>query len=357
MGGSPKQHSAAPSHGKSYQAAHSNAEQHSDVAEHSSGTDASGSDAKSGSHESSSAQSSDRAGSEVIVQSGERVDLPLFSSKLDKPMMEMVAGSNVWYQAHILQASASKLRVLFPAPTEGRRDKKEWVLRTSSRIWRGSMAGRDWKYLSQGAWAPKSSKSSRKAARKAARHAGGSGGSAVAKRSAAARSGGGGAAATGVATTGSGTGGAAGSEAAAAGGEERHGAGPGEEPDVASPRKRARHSGGDRNDSPASSGGGSPRADGGGSAEHVQRRAMDMRTQHRDRGARPRRDPLATWFEHHFALLDKAGLLGSSSVGASPEAGFLQLPHLLEQKGQQESDQQHVGGSSKRSKASTLAAA
>lgn len=51
----------------------------------------------------------------MVVQSGERVDLPPFSSaKLDKPMMEMVAGSNVWYQAHILQASAAKLRVLFP---------------------------------------------------------------------------------------------------------------------------------------------------------------------------------------------------------------------------------------------------
>ena len=37
----------------------------------------------------------------------------------------------------------------FAAPTEGRQPKKEWVLRTSSRIWRGSMAGRDWKYLSQ----------------------------------------------------------------------------------------------------------------------------------------------------------------------------------------------------------------
>ena len=94
------------------------------------------------------------AGSEVVVQSGERVDLPSFPAKLEKvwkgagtrwthgvqvathcthkptvhpttdcsqtppcamqPMMEMVAGSNVWYQAHVLRATAGKLRVLFP---------------------------------------------------------------------------------------------------------------------------------------------------------------------------------------------------------------------------------------------------
>lgn len=36
------------------------------------------------------------------MQSGERVDLPPFSSKLDKPMMEMVAGSNVWYAMHCM---------------------------------------------------------------------------------------------------------------------------------------------------------------------------------------------------------------------------------------------------------------
>ena len=86
------------------------------------------------------------------MQSGERVDLPSFPAKLEKvcdvaetclrilpwpciahakqlctsaqsadrrqrtmqPMMEMVAGSNVWYQAHVLRATAAKLRVLFP---------------------------------------------------------------------------------------------------------------------------------------------------------------------------------------------------------------------------------------------------
>ena len=47
-------------------------------------------------------------------QSGERVDLPLFAAKLDRPMMEMVSGSNVWYQAIIQDSKPDKLLVLFP---------------------------------------------------------------------------------------------------------------------------------------------------------------------------------------------------------------------------------------------------
>jgi hypothetical protein len=35
-----------------------------------------------------------------------------------QPMMEMVAGSNVWYQAHVLRATAAKLRVLFPGDSQ-----------------------------------------------------------------------------------------------------------------------------------------------------------------------------------------------------------------------------------------------
>ena len=48
------------------------------------------------------------------AQSGEAVDLPPFNSKLDRPMMEMNSGSNVWYQAIIQEQNRSKLLVLFP---------------------------------------------------------------------------------------------------------------------------------------------------------------------------------------------------------------------------------------------------
>ena len=48
------------------------------------------------------------------VQSGEAVDLPPFTAKLDRPMMEMVSGSNVWYQAIVLDSNRTKILVLFP---------------------------------------------------------------------------------------------------------------------------------------------------------------------------------------------------------------------------------------------------
>lgn len=40
-------------------------------------------------------------------------------------------------------------------PEEGERVTKEWVKKTSSRIWRGSLSKNVWKYLSKGAWTPK----------------------------------------------------------------------------------------------------------------------------------------------------------------------------------------------------------
>lgn len=50
----------------------------------------------------------------MIVQSGEAVDMTEFSDKIQRPMMEMKAGSNVWYQAHIQDSNRKKLLVLFP---------------------------------------------------------------------------------------------------------------------------------------------------------------------------------------------------------------------------------------------------
>ena len=48
------------------------------------------------------------------IQPYERVGLPFFNCNTDKPMMEMVADSNVWYQAAILRETANEIRVLFP---------------------------------------------------------------------------------------------------------------------------------------------------------------------------------------------------------------------------------------------------
>ncbi len=191
------------------------------------------------------------------------------------------------------------------------------MLRTSSRIWRGSMSSRDWKYLSQGAWAPRAKGRSRKARSRAA--AGGGGAQKRGRGSAGAIGGGGGAAGT----TASGTGGAA--SEIAGGGRGGDGGHHSEEPDVASPRKRprrAKSAGG----SPASSGSdgeddghmgafqrlpGSGGGSGGGRAapvavpRGVPRQANAAEARQRAAG-RPQ-DPLVGWFVHHFTLLDRAG--------------------------------------------------
>lgn len=54
------------------------------------------------------------SGMVMTVQSGEAVDMTEFSDKIQRPMMEMRAGSNVWYQAHIQDSNRKKLLVLFP---------------------------------------------------------------------------------------------------------------------------------------------------------------------------------------------------------------------------------------------------
>ncbi|KAF6256274.1 hypothetical protein COO60DRAFT_131917 [Scenedesmus sp. NREL 46B-D3] len=73
-----------------------------------------------------------------------------------KPMMELKAGSNVWYQAYVLKESTNEAKVRFPDPDGGRADLlRTWVNKTSSRIWRGSYAHGDWQFLGKGAWKPR----------------------------------------------------------------------------------------------------------------------------------------------------------------------------------------------------------
>eukprot|EP00775_Hariotina_reticulata_P005535 gene5535-5771_t len=73
-----------------------------------------------------------------------------------KPMMELDAGSNIWYQAYVLKESINEAKVRFPDPDGGRRDLlRAWVNKASSRIWRGSYAHGDWQFLGKGAWKPR----------------------------------------------------------------------------------------------------------------------------------------------------------------------------------------------------------
>lgn len=119
-----------------------------------------------------------------VLQPGEVLDKePYVRKKATKPMMEITAGSNVWYQATIVHETRNEAKVLFPAPEEGEEDITQWVHKASNRIFRGSLKGRDWKYLGKGSWAPKKS---------ALAPQGGKGGARKGKRRKGQRSGGGG---------------------------------------------------------------------------------------------------------------------------------------------------------------------
>eukprot|EP00883_Tetradesmus_obliquus_P002361 jgi/Sobl393_1/12527/SZX60765.1 len=96
-----------------------------------------------------------RRTNKAAVQERERLDggeaLPN-----TKPMMELQAGSNVWYQAYVLKESLNEAKVRFPDPDGGRGDLlRTWVNKASSRIWRGSYAHGDWQFLGKGAWKPR----------------------------------------------------------------------------------------------------------------------------------------------------------------------------------------------------------
>eukprot|EP00879_Flechtneria_rotunda_P021054 GHRR01022180.1.p1 GENE.GHRR01022180.1~~GHRR01022180.1.p1 ORF type:complete len:273 (+),score=65.75 GHRR01022180.1:708-1526(+) len=89
------------------------------------------------------------------VQENERLD---GSNMLPntKPMMELEAGSNIWYQAYVLKESINEAKVRFPNPNANKHDLlRTWVKKASSRVWRGSYANSDWQHLGKGAWKPR----------------------------------------------------------------------------------------------------------------------------------------------------------------------------------------------------------
>lgn len=62
----------------------------------------------------------ERVTNRAKVQPEERVDLPPYHRAAgERPMMEMVAGCNVWYQATIQAESANELLVYFPGARAG----------------------------------------------------------------------------------------------------------------------------------------------------------------------------------------------------------------------------------------------
>ncbi|KAK9919158.1 hypothetical protein WJX75_009791 [Coccomyxa subellipsoidea] len=246
------------------------------------------------------------------VQAQEQTDLPPFDCKTDKPMMEMEAGSNVWYQAAILRETSNEIRVLFPDPEEGDLVTKEWVKKTSSRIWRGSLAKHVWKYLSKGAWAPKKNPKHGRQRR-----------SGYAQKHAAQKQ-----KAQGEVTDGTGTGASMDLDSAAEEEQATHMEEEQQRPKSGRKRKRAAAA--------AADGGAAAAQDGEeGGATHSNSGVPDtggfgfndgVGLSSRDEAQAPQGeaellDPLAAWFQVHFALLEERGTLVTQLEGAGPEVG------------------------------------
>ncbi|BDA46751.1 hypothetical protein COCOBI_09-2040 [Coccomyxa sp. Obi] len=240
------------------------------------------------------------------IQPRERVDLPYFNCNTDKPMMEMVADSNVWYQAAILRETANEIRVLFPDPEEGDEVTKEWVKKSSSRIWRGSLSKHVWKYLSKGAWAPKKNP---KPVRQ--RRSGSAPKQARRQR------------AQGDATDGTGTGASMDVDSAGEEGQATHRSAlqPSRKhernmtasPDIAAAAQGAEEGGATHSNSGVLETGGFGFNDGVGLSSRDEAQAMEVEPEPPD--------PLAAWFRVHFALLEERGTLVTQLDGAGPEVG------------------------------------
>lgn len=96
----------------------------------------------------------------VTVQDEENCDQePFYPSKGHrKPMVQLQAGSNLYYQATVVGESSDAVLLLFPPTDAMDQAKQMWVKRTSSRIFRGSLSKKWWKHKGKGAWEPKQGK-------------------------------------------------------------------------------------------------------------------------------------------------------------------------------------------------------
>jgi hypothetical protein len=89
-------------------------------------------------------------------QAGETLDQrPWVKSRgCARPMVELVAGTGIYYRAQVLSVAQDQLLLYF-ASDQGP-GRWEWVFRTSSRIVRKQYKSSEWKHKGQGAWALKS---------------------------------------------------------------------------------------------------------------------------------------------------------------------------------------------------------
>ncbi|CAD7696126.1 unnamed protein product [Ostreobium quekettii] len=71
------------------------------------------------------------------------------------PRMPMVLHGKEWYRARILKEDEDKIFVEFTGFEDGSFVKPFWLSKDSDLVWRGSYRGKDWKYLGDGAWEPR----------------------------------------------------------------------------------------------------------------------------------------------------------------------------------------------------------
>ncbi|EFN56571.1 hypothetical protein CHLNCDRAFT_51546 [Chlorella variabilis] len=231
----------------------------------------------------------------------------------DRPMLELQAGSRVYFQASIIRESKTEIRVLFPE-TKQMAERREWVDKRSSRIWRGRMESRYWRYIKglDGGWEPKNVPESTL------------GGSFKRKGSGRSR--------------GSRSRGTKHSTEEGTESEQRKAAAAALDT-AASPKPKAvkkQHSGRRRQpprdavDAEGSSGGGSEAGQASGNSDAKRQGSgagvgsSERRQQVGRGGGAPVAggDPLEAWFKQHYALLKAADLLGAGFLPASAETGW-----------------------------------
>ena len=98
---------------------------------------------------------------QAVIQAMERFGLEPYQKCRGKPMVELKAGSRLFYQATVVVETRNELKLVFPAVDERDAIKEEWVKKCSSRIWRGSLSRKVWKHKGKGAWEPKEMPKSR----------------------------------------------------------------------------------------------------------------------------------------------------------------------------------------------------
>ncbi|KAG2495954.1 hypothetical protein HYH03_005884 [Edaphochlamys debaryana] len=83
---------------------------------------------------------------------------PRGPAPLKVPKLPMIRAGRGWYRGRLLRESPDGHRVLVEvpgAPGGPEESAPKWMPAVSDTIWRGSVKGKDWKYLGDGAWEPK----------------------------------------------------------------------------------------------------------------------------------------------------------------------------------------------------------